>query len=73
MIRYLNENTGGRGADAALDFVASKETLEASLGALVATRRIEPLIARVFPLRDAVAAHEAFEGRQLVGRAVLAP
>ncbi len=117
----VRRHTDGWGAEAALDFVANKETLKASLDALapagrlvimgyfprgsvletptwvfseertvtgnrsagrrdiedsialVAARRIEPLIARVFPLRHAVAAHEAFEGRQIVGRGVLAP
>ena len=117
----VRRHTDGWGADAALDFVANKETLKGSLGAiapggtlvimgyfprgsvfetptwvfseertvtgnrsagrrdvedtiaLIAAGRIEPLIARVFPLRDAVAAHEGFEAQQFVGRAVLVP
>jgi acryloyl-coenzyme A reductase len=40
--------------------------------ALIESGRIEPLVARVFPLREAAAAHRAFEARELVGRAVLA-
>jgi NADPH:quinone reductase-like Zn-dependent oxidoreductase len=40
--------------------------------ALIEAGRIEPVIARVFPLREAAAAHRAFEARELIGRAVLA-
>ena len=117
----VRRHTDGWGVEVALDFVANKATLEASLGALapagrlvimgyfprgsvletptwvfseertvtgnrsagrrdvedsvalIAAGRIEPLVARVFPLREAVAAHEAFEARQFVGRAVLVP
>jgi D-arabinose 1-dehydrogenase-like Zn-dependent alcohol dehydrogenase len=117
----VRRHTGGWGADAALDFVANKETLKGSLDALalggtlvimgyfprgsvletptwvfseertvtgnrsagrrdvedsialIAAGRIEPLIARVFPLRDAVAAHKGFEAQEFVGRAVLVP
>jgi NADPH2:quinone reductase len=117
----VRRHTGGWGADAALDFVANKETLKGSLDALapgatlvimgyfprgsvletptwvfseertvtgnrsagrrdvedaialIAAGRIEPLIARVFPLRDAVGAHKAFEAQEFVGRAVLVP
>ena len=117
----VRRHTDGWGVEAALDFVANKETLKASLDALapagrlvimgyfprgsmletstwifseertvtgnrsagrrdvedavalIAAGRIQPLVARVFPLREAVAAHEAFEAQQFVGRAVLAP
>jgi D-arabinose 1-dehydrogenase-like Zn-dependent alcohol dehydrogenase len=117
----VRRHTDGWGAEVALDFVANRETLKASLDALapagrlvimgyfprgsvletptwvfseertvtgnrsagrrdvedsvalIAAGRIKPIVARVFPLREAVAAHEAFEARQFVGRAVLVP
>jgi acryloyl-coenzyme A reductase len=117
-VRRLTE---GWGVEVALDFVADRDTLAASLGALapagrlvimgyfprgsvletptwvfseertvtgnrsagrrdvedaialIAAGRIEPLVARAFPLREAIEAHEAFEAREFVGRAVLVP
>ena len=117
----VRHHTDGWGADAALDFVANKETLKASLDALalggslvimgyfprgsvfetptwvfsaertvtgnrsagrrdvedtiglIATGRIDPVIDQVLPLRDAVAAHKRFDGRQCIGRDVLVP
>jgi D-arabinose 1-dehydrogenase-like Zn-dependent alcohol dehydrogenase len=39
--------------------------------ALIRQGRIRPLISRVFPLQEAVAAHRAFEAGEIVGRAVL--
>ncbi|MGQ0750200.1 MAG: alcohol dehydrogenase catalytic domain-containing protein [Betaproteobacteria bacterium] len=111
--------TDGWGADVALDFVATRETLGASLAALapggrlvimgyfprggvletptwvfteevvvtgnrsagrqdvaeaialIQNERIKPVVGQVFPLKDAVKAHQAFEARQIVGRAVL--
>ncbi|MGZ8155781.1 MAG: zinc-binding dehydrogenase [Burkholderiales bacterium] len=113
--------SGGWGVDVVLDFVATKETLQASLAALapagrlvimgyfprgsmletptwafseertvtgnrsagrqdvadavalIRDGRIEPMVSRVFALEDAVRAHEAFEAREIVGRAVLVP
>ena len=41
--------------------------------ALIRDRRITPIVSRVFALKDAVAAHEAFEAGEIVGRAVLIP
>jgi D-arabinose 1-dehydrogenase-like Zn-dependent alcohol dehydrogenase len=115
----VRQNTDGWGADVVLDFVATRETLSASLGvlapagrlvimgyfprggvletptwiftdersvtgnrsagrqdvadavALIQTGRIKPNVSRVFPLKDAVLAHKAFEGGEIVGRAVL--
>ena len=39
--------------------------------ALIRQGRIKPVISRVFPLKDAVNAHRAFEAGEIVGRAVL--
>ena len=39
--------------------------------ALIQQGHIKPLVSRVFPLRDAARAHEAFEAGEIVGRAVL--
>ncbi len=39
--------------------------------ALIRQGRIKPVISRVFPLKEAVAAHRAFEAGEIVGRAVL--
>jgi acryloyl-coenzyme A reductase len=41
--------------------------------ALIREGRITPMVNRVFALKDAVAAHEAFEAGEIVGRAVLVP
>ncbi|MGZ8154339.1 MAG: alcohol dehydrogenase catalytic domain-containing protein [Burkholderiales bacterium] len=41
--------------------------------ALIRDGRITPMVPRVFPLADAVAAHRAFEAGEIVGRAVLMP
>jgi NADPH:quinone reductase-like Zn-dependent oxidoreductase len=41
--------------------------------ALIRDGRIRPMVSRVFALKDAAAAHEAFEAREIVGRAVLVP
>jgi len=41
--------------------------------ALIHRGRIKPMVAKVFPLRDAAQAHRAFEAREIVGRAVLVP
>ncbi len=115
-VRHL---TDGWGADVVLDFVATRETLRASLNALapagrlvimgyfprggvleaptwvfseevevtgnrsagrqdvaealslIQNGRIKPVVGKVFPLKDAVKAHKAFEAREIVGRAVL--
>ncbi len=117
----VRRHTEGRGAQAALDFVANRETLRASVEALapggrlvimgyfprgsvlevptwtfseertvtgnrsagrrdvedtialIAAGRIEPLIARAYPLAQAVAAHTAFEAGEFAGRAILNP
>ncbi|HUF80632.1 MAG TPA: zinc-binding dehydrogenase, partial [Burkholderiales bacterium] len=111
--------TDGWGADVVLDFVATRETLAASLAALapagrlaimgyfprgsvletptwvfteerevtgnrsagrqdvadavalIQNGRIKPVVGRVFPLQDAVKAHQAFEAGEIIGRAVL--
>ena len=111
--------TMGEGVDVVLDFVATRETLSASLSALapggrliimgyfprgniletptwvfteelvvtgnrsagrqdvseaislIESGRIKPIVAKVFPLKEAAHAHEAFEAREFVGRAVL--
>ncbi len=111
--------TGGSGADVALDFVATRETLAACLTALapggrlvimgyfprggvletptwvfteevevtgnrsagrqdvaeavslIHNRRIKPVVGKVFSLRDAAMAHQAFEAGEITGRAVL--
>ena len=113
--------TDGWGADVVLDFVATRETLSASLAALapagrlvimgyfprgsvletptwvfteerevtgnrsagrqdvadavslIQNGRIKPILGKVFPLKDAVLAHQAFEAGEIVGRAVLVP
>ena len=39
--------------------------------ALIRQGRIKPVISRVFPLKDAVNAHRAFEAGEIIGRAVL--
>lgn len=115
-VRHL---TDGWGADVVLDFVATRETLRASLAALapagrlvimgyfprggvletptwvfseevevtgnrsagrqdvaealslIQNGRIKPVVGKVFPLKDAVKAHKAFEAGEIVGRAVL--
>lgn len=115
-VRHL---TDGWGADVVLDFVATRETLRASLTALapagrlvimgyfprggvletptwvfseevevtgnrsagrqdvaealslIQNGRIKPVVGKVFPLKDAVKAHKAFEAGEIVGRAVL--
>lgn len=115
-VRHL---TDGWGADVVLDFVATRETLRASLTALapagrlvimgyfprggvletptwvfseevevtgnrsagrqdvaealslIQNGRIKPVVGKVFPLKDAVKAHQAFEAGEIVGRAVL--
>jgi NADPH:quinone reductase-like Zn-dependent oxidoreductase len=41
--------------------------------ALIENKRIRPVVDRVFSLEDAVAAHKAFEAREIAGRAVLVP
>jgi D-arabinose 1-dehydrogenase-like Zn-dependent alcohol dehydrogenase len=41
--------------------------------ALIRDGRIRPIVSRVFQLQDAVAAHKAFEAREITGRAVLVP
>jgi acryloyl-coenzyme A reductase len=117
----VHERTDGWGADSVLDFVATRETLSASLSvlapagrlvimgyfprggvletptwvfteertvtgnrsagrqavadsiALIAAGRIQPVIGRVYPLAEAIAAHRAFEAGEIVGRAVLVP
>lgn len=117
----VRQCTEGWGAEVALDFVATKETLQSSLSALapagrlvimgyfprgsvletptwvfseertvtgnrsagrqdvadtvalIRDGRIKPLVNKVFPLKDAVLAHKAFEAREIVGRAVLVP
>lgn len=114
-----HRRTNGWGVDAVLDFVATRETLAASLGSLapggrlvimgyfprgstletptwvfteeievtgnrsagrrdvaeaitlVANGRIRPVIDRVLPLEEAVAAHRAFEAGDVTGRIVL--
>lgn len=38
---------------------------------LIQNGRIRPIVSKVFPLKDAARAHEAFERREIVGRAVL--
>ncbi|MEE9240343.1 MAG: zinc-binding dehydrogenase [bacterium] len=38
---------------------------------LIQNGRIKPVVGKVFPLKDAARAHEAFEAREIVGRAVL--
>jgi NADPH:quinone reductase-like Zn-dependent oxidoreductase len=38
---------------------------------LIQSGRIKPVVSKVFPLKDAVAAHKAFEAGEIVGRAVL--
>lgn len=38
---------------------------------LIQNGRIKPVVSKVFPLKDAVAAHKAFEAGEIVGRAVL--
>jgi len=111
--------TDGWGADVVLDFVATRETLGASLTALapagrlvimgyfprgsvletptwvfseevevtgnrsagrqdvaeaislIQNGRIKPVVGKVFSLKDAVAAHQAFEAGEITGRAVL--
>ena len=111
--------TDGWGADVVLDFVATRQTLSASLAALapagrlvimgyfprgsvletptwvfseevevtgnrsagrqdvaeaialIQNGRIKPVVGKVFPLEDAVKAHQAFEAGEIVGRAVL--
>jgi acryloyl-coenzyme A reductase len=113
--------TDGWGVDVVLDFVATKETLLASLTALapagrlvimgyfprgsmleaptwlfteeievtgnrsagrediaqtialIQNARIRPVVDKVFALKDAVAAHKAFEAGEIAGRAVLVP
>lgn len=113
------QHTEGWGVDVVLDFVATPETLTASLAALAPggrlvimgyfprgsvletptwvfteeieitgnrsagrqdvadaialmhSGRIRPVIDRVFPLKDAMHAHRAFEAGEIVGRAVL--
>ncbi len=114
-----NRFTDGVGVDVVLDFVATRETLAASLASLapagrlvimgyfprgsvletttwvfteevevtgnrsagrqdvaeaislIQNGRIKPVVGKVFPLKDAMRAHEAFEAREFVGRAVL--
>jgi D-arabinose 1-dehydrogenase-like Zn-dependent alcohol dehydrogenase len=51
---------------------AGKEDV-ANAVALIRDGRMTPLVSRVFALRDAVAAHKAFEAGEIVGRAVLVP
>jgi D-arabinose 1-dehydrogenase-like Zn-dependent alcohol dehydrogenase len=51
---------------------AGRRDIEDSI-ALVKAGRIQPLIARVFPLRDAATAHQGFEAGRFAGRAVLVP
>jgi len=111
--------TDGWGADVVLDFVATRDTLAASLKALapagrlvimgyfprggvletptwvfteevvitgnrsagrqdvaeavalIRNGRIKPVVGRVFPMKDAAAAHRSFEAGEIVGRAVL--
>jgi NADPH:quinone reductase-like Zn-dependent oxidoreductase len=111
--------TDGWGADVVLDFVATRETLSASLTALapagrlvimgyfprgsvletptwvfseevevtgnrsagrqdvaeaialIQNGRIKPVVGKVFALKDAVKAHQAFEAGEIIGRAVL--
>jgi NADPH:quinone reductase-like Zn-dependent oxidoreductase len=41
--------------------------------ALIRDGRMRPMVSRVFALKDAVAAHTAFEAGEIVGRAVLVP
>jgi NADPH:quinone reductase-like Zn-dependent oxidoreductase len=41
--------------------------------ALIESGRIAPIVSRVFPLKEAALAHEAFEAGEIVGRAVLIP
>jgi NADPH:quinone reductase-like Zn-dependent oxidoreductase len=113
--------TEGWGVDVVLDFVATKETLLASLTALapagrlvimgyfprgsvletptwlfteeievtgnrsagrediaqtialIQNARIRPVVDKVYALKDAVAAHKAFEAGEVAGRAVLVP
>jgi acryloyl-coenzyme A reductase len=113
--------TDGWGADVVLDFVASGDTLKASLAALapagrlvimgffprgsvletptwvfteereitgnrsagrhdvaesvalIQNGRIKPHVSKVFPLKEAVQAHRAFEAGEITGRAVLVP
>lgn len=117
----VRDVTDGFGADAALDFVATGETLKTTLTALapagrlvvmgyfprgavletpawtfveertvtgnrsagrqdvadtvalVREGRIKPIVSRVFALKDAVLAHQAFERGEITGRAVLVP
>ena len=117
----VRQHTDGWGADVVLDFVATRETLQASLTALapagrlvimgyfprggvletptwvfteertvtgnrsagrqdvadtvalIRDGRIKPVVSKVFPLKDAVLAHKAFEAGEIVGRAVLVP
>ena len=38
---------------------------------LIQNGRIKPVVGKVFPLQDAVKAHQAFEAGEIVGRAVL--
>lgn len=49
---------------------AGREDIVQAL-ALIASGRIEPVIGARFPLREAVAAHKAFEAGEITGRAVL--
>lgn len=115
----VHQLTDGWGADVVLDFVATRQTLSASLAALapagrlvimgyfprgsvletptwvfseeievtgnrsagrqdvaeaislIQNGRIKPVVGKVFPLQDAVKAHQAFEAGKIVGRAVL--
>jgi NADPH:quinone reductase-like Zn-dependent oxidoreductase len=117
----VRQLTDGWGADVVLDFVATPETLKASIAALasggrlvimgyfprgsvletltwpfsqeivvtgnrsagrqdvadavslIQNGRIKPVLGKVFPLKDAAQAHRAFEGGEIVGRAVLVP
>ena len=113
--------TDGEGVDVVLDFVATPETLRASVAALtsggrlvimgyfprgsvlvtptwpfsqeivvtgnrsagrqdvaqavslIQNGRIKPVVGKVFSLKDAAAAHRAFEEREIFGRAILVP
>jgi acryloyl-coenzyme A reductase len=119
MAKEARRLTDDCGADVVLDFVATRETLAASLAALapagrlvimgyfprgsiletptwvfteerevtgnrsagrqdvadavalIQNGRIKPVVGKVFPLQDAVKAHQAFEAGEIIGRAVL--
>ena len=49
---------------------AGRQDVAEAIG-LIQNGRIKPIVGKIFPLQDAARAHEAFEKREIVGRAVL--